>query len=229
MRSPLFLLAVLLLVLESGQQPAPTAESSQVTVVSFEWSRSRQLPEKPDGPASPIQPVTQNRNFERQRREKAPAGERDPNLDTVERRSAELERIVQESRSGKPVDGYAFKVKVRNGSTKIIQSLIWEYQFTEKLNPANVSSRQFLCGAMLKPERSAEFRVFSTNGPASVVNVASLASKSRDLFHENVLIDLIEFTDGTMWQRKDWNSEPARRAFAEHRPTERVSSQCIGL
>jgi len=222
-------LPLLLLVLNGNQQPGPSNEGSPVAVVSFEWSRSKQAPEKPDGPAAPVQPITQNRVRERERREQAPAGERDPNEDSVERRSSQLDKIVQESRSGKPVEGYAFRVKVRNASTKVLQSLIWEYQFTEVLNPANVSSRQFLCGATLKPEKSAEFRVFSTTGPASVINVASLASKSHDLFQENVLIDLIEFTDGTTWQRKDWNSEPARRAFAEHGPTERVSSQCIGL
>jgi len=225
---PLFC-ALLLLAVLPGQSAPLSDQDSPVAVVSFDWSKSRKVPQKADVPTAPIQPVTQNRTYERQRRAQAPAGERDPNDDTVERRSAALDSIIQDSRSGKPVDGFLFRVKLRNAGTKVIQSLIWEYQFTEVLNPANVSSRQFLCGAALKPEQSAEFRVFSTHGPGGVINVASLANKSHDLFKETVLIDLIEFTDGSLWQRKDWNSEAARRAFENHGPTEKVSSQCIGL
>ncbi len=229
MRSLLLLFAPILLFVPTSQKPPVSDGDSPVAVLSFEWSKSRQTPEKSTGPASPAQPATQNRNFERQRRAQAPAGERDPYDDSVERRGAELERIVQESRSGNPVDGFTFRVKVRNASSKVIQSLIWEYQFTELLNPANVSSRQFLCGATLKPEKGAEFRVFSTTGPSNVISVASLANKSGDLFKQTALIDFIEFTDGSLWQRKDWNSDAARRAFENRGPTERVSTQCIGL
>ncbi len=192
MRSLLLLFAPLLLFVPTSQNPAVSDGNSPVAVLSFEWLKSRQRPEKSPGPA-------------------------------------ELERIVQESRSGNPVDGFTFRVKVRNASSKVIQSLIWEYQFTELLNPANVSSRQFLCGATLKPEKGAEFRVFSTTGPSNVISVASLANKSGDLFKETALIDFIEFTDGSLWQRKDWNSDAARRAFENRGPTERVSTQCIGL
>lgn len=225
----LLLFCALLPLPVSISNKSQVSDASPVAVVSFDWSRMRQVPEPPAAPAAPVQPVTQNRTYERQRRAQANAGERDPNDDSVERRSAALDGLVQDSRSGKPVDGFAFRVKVRNAGTRIIQSFIWEYQFTEVLNPANVSSRQFLCGAMLKPEKSAEFRVFSTGGPTSVVDVASLANKSQELFKENVLIDLIEFTDGSLWQRKEWNSERARRALENHAPTERVSPQCLGL
>ena len=49
---------------------------------------------------------------ERTRRANAAIGERDPNEDTVDGRSAALERSVDAARAPKPVEGFVYRVKV---------------------------------------------------------------------------------------------------------------------
>jgi hypothetical protein len=86
---------------------------------------------------------------------------------------------------------------VQNGSGKSIQTIFWEYQFKESANPANVTRRQFLCSARIAPEKGKDLQVFSLFGPTNVVNVKSRTKGRASQFLEGVLINRVEFTDGT--------------------------------
>ena len=94
---------------------------------------------------------------------------------------------------------------MRNGGKNTIEILFWEYQFKELANPANIVSRQFLCGVNIKPGKEEELRVFSALSPSTVISVDSLGSKSENLFEEKILINRVEYADGSIWQRKDWS------------------------
>jgi hypothetical protein len=82
--------------------------------------------------------------------------------------------------------------------------VFWEYQFKELSNPTNVVHRQFLCSVKVKPGKERELQAFSVSGPSDVISVGSLANESRNLFEEKVLINRIEYADGSIFQRKDW-------------------------
>ncbi len=58
-------------------------------------------------------------------------GVRDPNADTIDGRSAALEKSVAESRAPKTktMDGFAYRIKVQNVYTKEVEAVFWEYQF----------------------------------------------------------------------------------------------------
>jgi hypothetical protein len=204
-----FLLLVPLLLMAglAGQDSPKNDETGPVAVTSFKWMRDRKLAENAASavvtPAPAMTAAT--KNFEKQKRINAPAGDRDPTLDTVDSRSAEIDRIVQESREPQPVDGFTYQVKVQNGSGKIIQTIFWEYQFRETATPANVTRRQFLCSGKINPDKGKDLQVFSLSGPSDVVSVKSLAKRSADQFKEGVVINRVEYTDGTFWQRRDWN------------------------
>ncbi len=189
------------------QNPPAVAGSEPVLVTSFRLIRDRKPIENAVAvTASPAPAMIEaNKNSERQRRANAPAGERDPNADTVDGRSAELERIVQESREARPVDGFTYMLKVQNGSGKTIQVIFWEYQFREVANPANVTRRQFLCSARINPEKGKDLQVFSLLGPSNVVDVRSLGKGSANKFEQGVLVNRVEFVDGTFWQRPGWD------------------------
>ena len=203
----LLLLPLLLMQGYSGQNPPAAEESAPVVVTSFKWVKDRKPIENAVAVTSSPAPamIAANRNFEKQRRINDPAGVRDPNADTLDGRGAELDRIVQESRQAPPVEGFTYLVKVQNGSGKLIQTIFWEYQFKESANPANVTRRQFLCSARINPEKGKDLQVFSLAGPSDVVNVKSLAKGSADQFQEAVVINRVEYADGSFWQRKDWN------------------------
>jgi hypothetical protein len=122
---------------------------------------------------------------------------------------------VQESRTpkGKPTEGVAYVVEVQNTSSKVIEGVFWEYQFVDRSNPANVTRRQFLCGVKIKPDKEKELQVFSLSGPSDVINVKNLAKATENAFQEKVVINRVEYADGSTWQRKDWNAAEIRLAY----------------
>jgi hypothetical protein len=227
----LLLLPLVAILVASGQNPTPN-NGSQVAVLSHSWSKTKlaapQQTSSTNGPAAAM--IPQNRNFERNRRANMPPGDRDPNMDSMDGRSAAMERSVEESRSNKkPIEGFEYNAKLQNQSAKTITAIIWEYQFKESLNPSNITGRQFLCGVAIKSGKGQDFRVVTPKGPSEVISAASLANGPKDKFQETVLINFIEYSDGSVWQRNDWDSEAARRAFDSKAVKERVSSLCFGL
>jgi hypothetical protein len=208
----LLLLPLLITFQPSHQDPPGSDERSPVKVTSFRWFKDRQAAENVVEPPPGPQPamIGANRNFERQRRINASAGDRDPNLDTLDGRSAALDKIVQESREAEPVDGFTYEARFQNTGTKLTQTIFWEYQFTEKVNAANTSRRRFVCAVKLKPEKDKVLQVFSTLGPNNVINVKNLARGLGRQFEESIVIDRIEYADGSVWQRKDWNFEEVK-------------------
>jgi hypothetical protein len=219
------------------QNPIPSQPSSSVTVLSFKWTRTHQNAKTPDpgatGPATPAPAmITANKNFQRNARINDPAGVRDPNEDTLDGRSAALEKVVQESRTpkAKPVDGFAYLVKVQNASKKVIEIVFWEYQFIDPSTRANVTRRQFLCAVKIKPDKEKELQAFGALGPAEVISVGSLSDPSAKVFQEKVVINRVEYADGSAWMRKDWNGNEIKSTYMRVLATPwEPSEMCRGL
>lgn len=229
----LFLLPLLLVLVSPGQNTVRPDDGSAVTLLSFKWAKSRQTVEKLDVPVTTpaAAMIPANKNFQRNVRANDPAGVRDPNADTLDGRSAALEKSVQEARTPKPkpVDGYAYRVKIQNASRKAIEVIFWEYQFKETANPTTVARRQFLCGVNIKPDKEKELQAFSVSGPNDVISVGSLANKSENLFEEQVVINRVEYADGSIWQRKDWNFAEVRLSIARAIGTPWGAEMCRSL
>ena len=211
----LLLFLVPLSLINIGQTSTTVQDGPQMSVTNFKWTRSRQTIEAPpaDSTAPARAMIPQNRNFARNARINDPAGVRDPNADTLDGRSAAIEKSVQESRAPKaePRDGFAYRIKVKNSSAKIAEIVFWEYRFYDPANPNLVARRQFLCGVNIRPDKDKELEGFSLSGPSDVVSVGTLAGKSQ--FKEDVLINRVEYADGTIWQRKDWSFAEIKRTY----------------
>jgi hypothetical protein len=216
----LFLLPLLFVFAFAGQNPAAMQEGSSVAVLAFKWSKTHQPAKTPDpaatAPATPAREMLpMNKNFQREARMNDPRGARDPNEDTIDARSAAMEKIVQESRTpkGKAADNFEYLVKLQNSSKKAIEVLFWEYQFIDKANPAIVTRRQFLCGVNIKSNKEKELQAFSLSGPSDVISAESLANSSDNVFLEKVLINRVEYADGSTWTRKDWNAAEIKLTY----------------
>ncbi len=197
-------------------------------MLSFKWSKDRQtLAYDSTGQIPQPAMIPQNRNFEKNRRANMPPGERDPNLDTLDGRSAAMEKAVQESRAPKPVDGFAFRAKIRNASTKSIEVIFWEYQVKDP-SGSMLSRRQFLCGVAVKPEKDKELQAFSLSGPTEVVSVSTLANKSGETSPGQVVINRVEYADGSIWQRKDWKFGEVRLSYAQRWPRP-GATRCVAV
>lgn len=212
----LLLLPLLLTCISLGQNAGGIQEDSLVVVLDFKYLKSRQVIENPD--SSPMPPApdmsTVIKNDRRSLLPQTRVGARDPNTETTDGRAAALEKNVQDARSPRStaVAGYTYLAKIRNVHTQNIEIVFWEYQFKELSNPANVVRRQFLCSVKIKPGKERELQAFSVLGPGEVISVGSLTDKSRNLFEEKVLINRMEYADGSIFQRKGWN-------YAEMKPS----------
>lgn len=225
------LLPLLFLIFVSSVQNTGSQEASPVMVFEFSWSRSRVTIQESEhaGSGSTASTTPVNRGFDRTPRVDDPV--REPNIDTLAGRGAALEQAVQESRKPrpKPVDGFAYRTKVKNDGTKATEVLFWEYQFTTTANPGEMTRRQFLCRVKIKPNKAKELRSFSLLGPGDVISVENLANKSASPFQEKVVINRVEFADGSMWQRSDWNFAEIKLTYARVVATPWGSEMCRGL
>jgi hypothetical protein len=213
-----FLLLVLLLTLSlPAQDTQINADNSPMSVVTFKWSRSKRAVEKQDTSVTPPQQamIPQNKNFARNARVNDPAGVRDPNADTLDGRRDALEKSVQESRApqAKSLDGFLYKVKLQNSSSKVIEIVFWEYQFIDSKDANLVTRRQFLCGVSVGPAKNKELEGFSLAGPSDVISVEALGNKPEQALQEKVIVNRVEFDDGSIWQRKGWNFHEVKLTY----------------
>ena len=217
----------------SQNQQVSTADAgAPIVVVGFKSYKSRKaIPKSEPTSTAPAAAVTRDDiNYEKSKRPVYTAGAPDPRTLSVDARSAELEKIVQESRSsGGRVEGYEHRIKVRNAGAKPADILFWEYQFIETSNPENVIRRQFICGVEMKPNKEKDVQSFSFSNPSAVISVESLAKGSAKPFEERVVINRVEFTDGSIWQRKDWNFAEVRMAITRAVSTPWGAEMCRSL
>ncbi len=208
-------------------------DGSALDVVGYKWTKSRQVVALPDtsGPSPAPALIASDRNFDRNSRGNDPASARDPSVDTPDGRRAAIEKAEREARSPKTreVEGFAYKVKVRNSGPKVVEVLFWEYQFEEAADPSNLARRQFLCGVQVKAGKDRELLAWSASGPNGAISAGSLANKAESPFRERVRINRIEYSDGTIWQRKDWNFAEVRAAVQRATSTPWGAEMCRGL
>ncbi len=207
------LLPILFVIQPPKQNPPAPDEPSPIVVTSFRWFRDRQSADKVVVPPRVPQPPTIDgtQTAGRNGRTDGTAPERDPNLDKIETRSGALDRIGEEAEAPR-VDGFTYEVKFKNLGTKQTQTIFWEYQFKEIAHANNASRRRFICGVKFKSDKDKLVQVFSTLGPIAVINVKNLPRDSNNRFDQSIVIDRIEFEDGSVWQRRDWNIEEAKFA-----------------
>jgi hypothetical protein len=227
----LLLLFLLINLLIPQQTPVVNNDDAPLTVTNFKWSRARRTVEaaEVEGNAPARAMIPQNRNFARNSRINDPQGVRDPNADTLDGRSAAMEKSVAEARAPKaePKDGYAYRIKVQNTAQKVVEIVFWEYQFHDPADPKLVSRRQFLCGVNIPAGKGKDLEGFSLSGPSDVVNVKTLDSGAT--FKENVLINRVEYSDGSIWQRKAWNLAEVKGTYERVLREKWLPGMCKGL
>jgi hypothetical protein len=117
---------------------------------------------------------------------------------------------------------YFYRLQVKNASAKVVKSFAWEYQPTETPDPFD---RQFYCAIKAKPNESKELELFSPLAPSWVVDAARAGDKVGKGSRDTVIINQIEYMDGTVWKRKGWNP----KTFPAESTQKVESGKCIGL
>jgi len=213
------------------QDQPNVSENCPLQVLNSKWVRSRKATTKHSDentiPARAV--IPQNKNFQRNARINDPAGVRDPNLDTLDGRSEALEKSVQDARSepGKTSDGFSYKIKVQNSAQKQVEIVFWEYQFFDTTNVNATSRRQFLCGVSIAPNKSKDLEGFSFSSPRDVIDIQALSKQNT--LQEKAVINRVEYSDGSIWQRKDWQRNEVKNAYQRALNEPWVAGECKAL
>lgn len=193
----LLILTTLLILLPAQQTPTVDREESDLQVLKFSWSRYRQNSDlihsaQDPGPAMnepmSIKPPT-SRNEPQEVKNRRDREERRADLLTAERNAAQSSTRKQ--------DYYFLRLEVKNIGPNTIKSMVWEYQ--PSAETANYDLRQYICTMKAKPKESKTFELMS---PVSPVKVVSADKQSQD---GKVVINRIEYADGSVWKRKGWS------------------------
>ncbi|HJY27869.1 MAG TPA: hypothetical protein VJ306_07500 [Pyrinomonadaceae bacterium] len=125
------------------------------------------------------------------------------NRNSIENRSrdmADLERSVMgEAYNQRPIDLFRYRVSLKNTGIKVVKAIVWDYQASDTDEFVDAVHRQFRCTSNMKPNHSERFEGFSPLPPTRVITAS--AAKS---FSERVILNRIEYADGSSWQRADW-------------------------
>lgn len=219
MKLSLALALVMLAVLSQAQTPVP--EASELVVVKFSCGRYEtgggmiRSVQEPDPPMNEPISINQTRNNEPQEvKNRRDMAERRAELRTTEI-NASLSSKAGKSRL------YFYRLQVKNASAKTIKSFAWVYRPSTEPDPFD---RQFYCVVKAKPNESKDFDLYSPLAPSSVVDAARAGEKPKSS-EGKVIINQIEYLDGSVWKRKGWNP----KTFSAEDVQKVAPGKCIGI
>lgn len=126
------------------------------------------------------------------------------NRNSIENRSrdmAELERSVMgEMYNQKPIDLFRYRVNLKNTGIRIVKAVVWDFQASDTDQFEESTHRQFRCTAKIKPNQNEKFEGYSVLPPSRVIRASG-----GKAYNQRVILNRIEYTDGTFWQRPDWH------------------------
>lgn len=132
---------------------------------------------------------------------------------TIEEQSRDLRKIenaARKSAANPPGNIFLYELKVKNADGKAIKSFIWEYRFAPEIALRNDSRRHFLCVEKIKAGDNKTLRIISRLPPINVVDATAANDNSKKDFTVDVVINQVEFADGTIWKRTGWDDSRYR-------------------
>jgi hypothetical protein len=172
-------------------------EQPDLTVVKFSWSKYRQSSGLIHGADDPGPPMNEPVSMIQPERKNEPPEVK--NRRDVNERRADLAKAERNANSSSPPrqDYYMMRLEVKNVGQNTTKSIVWEFQ--PGVQTADVEAKQYICKMKAKPN---ENKVFELMSPAAPVRVVSADKKAQE---GKVVINRIEYADGTVWKRKGWS------------------------
>ncbi len=136
-----------------------------------------------------------------------------PKGKSIEEQSRDLARIeANAAKAAEPDKGniFLYEMQVKNLHEKAVKSFVWEYLSVKDVNlPQSASNRRFFCREKIKPGAGKTMRIVSHLPPVNVVDASSAdnsdGEKGKKNFAVDIMIDRVEFEDGTVWKRPGWD------------------------
>ena len=188
------------LILLFAMQQTPTVvdrEDADLQVVKFTWTKFRQNSDLIHSVQDPGPAMNEPIRMQQPERKNEPAEIK--NRRDMQERRAEMNAAQQNASQSaeRRHEQYILRLEVKNVGTNTMKSIVWEYQ--PAAETADYDLRQYVCMMKAKPKESKTFELIS---PSSPVKVVSANKKDQE---GKVVINRIEYADGSVWKRKGWS------------------------
>lgn len=212
------MLSTLLFVAMQAQTGGP--QSSDLAVLKFSCgeykTRSSMVRSVHDTDESGNEPIRINQ--QRRNEPQEVINSRDMAERRAELRTTEINAALSTQKASKL---YFYHLEVKNNGNRTIKSFAWEYESSGVPDP---SDRHFFCAVNAKPNQKRAFDLFTPLAPSRVVD-ASTASEKPGSSKGVVVINKIEYADGTTWVRPAWNTA----TFSAEATQKVEAGKCVGL
>lgn len=194
----LLLLLFLLAGGVSAQDLPAVADAPDVVVVEKKWRSEMRYPLLEQDPLRP--------NMEQMELERAlKQNQRDNSI----RASMGLPPLppptrvpaMREEKNGSPTVQYIYQARFMNSGTRQIKRVVWEYVFFDPATQKEVGRRSNDSKVEIRPGKTKNVTVRSAVPPTSTINVTQMGKKQPEQYTEQVVIQKIEYSDGTFWHR----------------------------
>jgi hypothetical protein len=101
---------------------------------------------------------------------------------------------MERRRTGRVIEGYAYKAKIKNLGQKTIVLVGWDYIFTDSESKKQ-TSHQFYTRIKIAAGKKKELAQFTREPPTRTISISSTIT-------EEIIINYIEYEDGTIWRRE---------------------------
>ena len=167
-------------------------EKPELDVVKFSWGKEKQ-PRSRMIRGTPGPPVTTS-----------VSGGQDLGSRKVELRTAEKRAAADAEQSQQ----YQLRLEVKNTGATLVKGLVWHFQPTA--GPEDYEPKRYVCALPVKPKEKSLLEIWTPYLPVKVVS----AEESKDgLKDGTVVINQVEYADGSVWKRGGWNYKLAPDAF----------------
>jgi len=187
MSKPIFVLLLLAFALTLQQQTVDR-EEPDLLVVKFSWAKEKQKvsvirgAQNPGGPI--VTPIPDARDHD----------SRINDMRSMENKAANS--AAEASR----LPSYQLRLELKNTGTNVVRSLAWQYKPTAM--PEDYEPKQYLCALEVKPKEKKLLELWTPYAPVKVISVDERSNALKD---GEVVINKIEYTDGSVWTRRGWS------------------------
>ncbi|MDQ3748709.1 MAG: hypothetical protein M3367_06830 [Acidobacteriota bacterium] len=189
---------VFLLAAAALAQALPNpSDTSNVIIVQKKWRLEVRNPALDE---DPLRAHNEQRQAEYDRREYM----RKNDLRIRQGKSPEIAPPPRRNTSERAVSNilarYIYELKIKNNGEKKIRAILWEYVFFEPNTEIIVGQRQFINKVSISPGKTKNIVVYSASPPTETINATKAGEKSREQYSEQIIIQSIEYEDGSVWK-----------------------------
>lgn len=98
-------------------------------------------------------------------------------------------------------DGYEYNIKIKNNGDKQIKLIKWTFDFVEPTTLEKIDSHQFISEKEISIGKTRKLTEFSISPPTKIIDAALAEKAGEKPYKEVIIINRIEYSDGSVWTR----------------------------